>query len=361
MVIVDAHEDIAWNCLTFGRDYTLSANEIRRREKGSGTPEYNGDTLLGWPDYQRGEVAVIFSSLFAAPLRRKEGDWDIQCYADTSQAKFFYHAQLDVYRRVCESYPDKYQLIKVKQDLHRLLEKWKNEADPHPIGLVLLMEGAEAIAEPAELELWWQAGLRILGPAWTGNRFCGGTREPGPLTHAGYELLNSMASVGLTLDISHMDEKAALQALESYPGRVIASHANALALLKGIDSNRHLSDRVLQGLIERNGITGVIPYNLFLKTDWMKGDPRDHVGLDYLVAQIDYICQMAGNAEHVGLGSDFDGGFGVQSAPYEIDTIADLQKLIPLLASRGYSDHDITLILSMNWINFLQQTLPESL
>lgn len=243
----------------------------------------------------------------------------------------------------------------------RLLENWKYETNPHPIGLVLLMEGAEAIEEPAELESWWQAGVRILGPAWTGNRFCGGTREPGPLTPAGYELLNSMAMVGLTLDISHMDEKAALQALDSYSGRVIASHANAKALLQGSDTNRHLSDPVLHGLIERNGITGVIPYNLFLRSDWRNGDPRDQVGLDYLVAQIDYICQMAGNAEHVGLGSDFDGGFGVQSAPYEIDTIADLQKLIPLLTIRGYSNNDISLIMGMNWINFLQQTLPESL
>jgi membrane dipeptidase len=361
MLIVDAHEDLAWNYLTFGRDYMLSANETRNRERGSATPTHNGDTLLGWPDYQRGKVAVIFSSLFAAPIRRKEGDWDIQCYTDTSQAKFFYHAQLDVYRRVCERYPDRCQLIQVKNDLQAILEHWINQAEPHPIGLVLLMEGAEAIETPADIEIWWQSGVRILGPAWAGNRFCGGTREPGPLTPEGYALLDIMSTIGLILDISHMDEKATLQALESYPGRVVASHANVLGLLKGSESNRFLSDRVLQGLIERDGITGVIPYNLFLKSDWKKGDPRDCVGLVDLIEQIDYICQMAGSAKHVGLGSDFDGGFGVQSAPYEIDTIADLQKLITLLTSRGYKEEDIASILGMNWINFLLQTLPETI
>src|SRR5512137_1978402 len=111
MIIVDAHEDIAWNCLTFGRNYLDSAAEIRSRERGGDAPTYNGDTLLGWAEYQRGDVAVIFSSLFAAPLRRKEGVWDTQCYADNRQAKSLYHAQLDVYRRLTERNPEHFQLI----------------------------------------------------------------------------------------------------------------------------------------------------------------------------------------------------------------------------------------------------------
>ena len=41
------------------------------------------------------------------------------------------------------------------------------------------MEGAEGVRSPSELDEWWQWGLRIIGPAWAGNRFCGGTQEPG--------------------------------------------------------------------------------------------------------------------------------------------------------------------------------------
>ena len=83
------------------------------------------------------------------------------------------------------------------------------------------------------------------------------------------------------------------------------------------------------------------------------------MGLDHVVAQIDYICQIAGDAQHVGIGTDFDGGFGLQGTPHEIDTIADLQKLVPLLADRGYPDSDIAGILGGNWLQLLKESLPE--
>jgi membrane dipeptidase len=84
------------------------------------------------------------------------------------------------------------------------------------------------------------------------------------------------------------------------------------------------------------------------------------VPLDRVAAHIDYICQIAGDARHAGIGSDFDGGFGRQSAPDGIDTIADLQKLVPLLSRRGYSESDVAAILGENWLALLRRTLPES-
>jgi membrane dipeptidase len=158
-----------------------------------------------------------------------------------------------------------------------------------------------------------------------------------------------------------MDEKAALQALDRYPGSILVSHGNAKALLKDSDSNRHLTDRVVHGIIERGGVIGVIPLNDFLLAGWKRGDPREVVTLQHVVSQIDYICQVAGDAFHVGLGSDFDGGFGLQSVPIGIDTIADLQNLSPLLSEYGYSDSDIDAIFGGNWISLLRRTLPENL
>ena len=137
------------------------------------------------------------------------------------------------------------------------------------------MEGAEGVREPAELEDWWGRGVRLIGPAWSGTRFCGGTLEPGPLTSEGFALLESMAEWGFGLDLSHMDEKAALQALDIYPHQIIASHGNALALLQGSQSNRHLTDRVIRGILERDGAIGVVPFNGFLRAGWQKGDPRE--------------------------------------------------------------------------------------
>ena len=169
-----------------------------------------------------------------------------------------------------------------------------------------------------------------------------------------------MAEFGFGLDISHMDEKAVLQALDAYPGQIIASHSNAKALLKGWDNNRHLEDRVIQRLVERSGVIGVVPCNRFLNPAWHYGDPRQGVTIQHIVAQIDYICQIAGDAQHAALGTDFDGGWGVQAAPVEIDTIADLHKLAPLLAEKGYTEADIAAIFGQNWIGVLRKILPEA-
>src|SRR5512139_3282282 len=98
-LLVDAHQDLAWNMATFGRDYTRAAADTRALENGGLAPAQNGDTLLGWPDYQQGRVALIFATLFAAPLRRKEGEWDTQVYASLAQARQLYSAQLDIYHR----------------------------------------------------------------------------------------------------------------------------------------------------------------------------------------------------------------------------------------------------------------------
>lgn len=362
MLIVDAHEDLAYNVLTYGRDYTISAAETRRRERGTQTHQQNGDTLLGWPEYQQGQVAIVFSTLFAVPARYREGLSETQVYSTPDQAHQLYRAQIDIYHRLAGEHADKFRLIQTQNDLQEVLSHWEDsQAETHPVGLTILMEGAEGVRSADELEEWWRLGLRLIGPAWAGTRFCGGTREPGPLTKEGYALLEGMADLGFILDLSHMDQESALQALDTYPGTIVASHANAQALLKGLDSNRHLPDRVIQGILERSGVIGIVPVNAFLLAGWKKGDGRDLVSLNHIVAQIDYICQMAGDARHVGLGTDFDGGFGVQSVPADIDTIVDLQKLVPLLANKGYTQEDIAAILGSNWINMLQQCLPENI
>jgi membrane dipeptidase len=358
-IIVDAHQDLAWNILTFGRDYTRSAAETRQLEHRTETPTYNGDTLLGWADYQQGNVAIVFSTLFACPARKSIGGWDTQAYRNDAEAHQRYSAQLDAYHRLVDEHPDKFRLLHTKADFDETLAQWENRSVEHPpVGLVVLMENAEGVRSIGELEMWWERGVRIIGPAWAGTRFCGGTGEPGPLTQEGYHLLEGMAGYGFVLDISHMDEKATLQSLDAYPGTIIASHANASALLKGMESNRFISDRVIQGLIERDAVIGIVPFNRFLLPGWTKKDGRQAVTLEHVIAQIDYICQMAGDARHVGIGSDFDGGFGVQSVPAEIDTIADLQSLVPLLAQKGYTEDDIAIIMGQNWLNILKENLP---
>ena len=358
-LIVDAHEDLAYNMLNFGRDYTRAAAETRRleAESGSPAPAHSGETLLGWPDYQRGRVALVFSTLFVTPARRREGEWETVTYADFDQAHRQYRRQLEAYHELVDRHGDQFRLVVSRAGLEAHLAEWQQDGS-HPVGLVPLMEGAEGVRTPAELESWWQDGVRLIGPAWAGTRFCGGTREPGPLTDDGRALLKVMAAIGFSLDLSHMDELAARQALDIYPGPIIASHANAAALIPEYRGNRHLSDDLIRSLVQRGGVIGVLPYCRFLDYRWRAGDRRDGIGLETVAAHLDHICQLAGDARHAALGSDFDGGFGLSAAPAGVDTVADLQKLGPILAARGYNADDVAAILGGNWLRHLQTYLP---
>ena len=157
-----------------------------------------------------------------------------------------------------------------------------------------------------------------------------------------------------------MDEAAAYESLDRYEGPVMATHSNCAALLKGAETNRHLPDRIIEGLIERDGVIGLIPLNTFLKVGWLRknGSRREEVSLEALIAHIDYVCQIAGNSLHAGIGSDFDGGFGLQSIPWELDSIADLPMIATGLKARGYGETDVENILGGNWLRFLRRNLP---
>jgi membrane dipeptidase len=362
MFIIDSHQDIAWNILAYGRDYTRSVTETRRLESGTATPNRNGDSLIGWPEYQRGKVAIVFSTLYVTPFRKKETD-DTIFYTDSQSAHRLYRNQMDVYRRLADSHPDKFRLISSTPELDSVIEHWSNpkqDSDGHPVGLVRLMEGADGIRSPRELAEWWDLGLRIIGLAWAGTRYCGGTGEPGPLTDEGRQLISAMAEYNFILDLSHMDKAAANESLDRYEGPVLASHANCAALMRGSETNRHLPDHIIRGLIEREGVIGVIPFNTFLKVGWVRknGSRREEVQLDALIAHIDHICQLAGNANHAAIGSDFDGGFGWQSVPEELDSVADLQMIATKLMERGYTETDAANVLGGNWLRFLRKNLP---
>jgi membrane dipeptidase len=361
-LIVDAHADIAWNIISFDRDYTRPVSETRAAEVGSYTVQRNGTSMLGWPEWVSGRVAVIFASLYVTPKRWQTYTRDTVVYSDFDEAKRQYWAQMDGYSRLVEEAQDKFGLILTVSDLEDILKTWNDGVDASPrVGLVISMEGAEGILDVGELERWYQRGLRILGPCWAGTRYAGGTHEPGPLTDEGRDLLAGMAELGLILDISHMAEQATFEALDCYQGVVIATHSNARALLHGSEfPDRHLSDLVIRRIAERGGVIGVVPYNRFLSGEWREGDPRELVSMDRVLDQIDHMCQIVGSAEHVAIGSDFDGGFGLEKVPMGIDTVADLQLIGGELGIRGYDQNDITAILGGNWLRLLRHSLPES-
>lgn len=361
-IIIDAHQDIAFNALTFNRDILRSAYDTRESEKGSQIPQWNeGEATVGWPDYQKGQVAIIFATLWNPPKQFCSGAWDVLSYQNLDQASRLAHQQFEYYHRLVQENPDKFTLILNQHDLNRVLADWDNPTSEHthPVGLMLHMEGAEGLRSMSELEEFFELGVRQVGPVWAGLRYCGGSKALRPFDREGFTLLETMASLGIGMDISHMSESAALTAMDHFDGPVIASHSNSRTLLKGRSGERHLTDRTIQMLFEREGCIGVVPYNKFLSTEWELNTPGETVTIDHIIDQIDYFCQMAGDSMHVGIGSDLDGGFGFPNIPAELDTISDLQKLEPRLLARGYTCEDVKNIFHLNWKKHLEKMLPK--
>lgn len=358
-LIVDAHQDLAWNGLTYGRDYSRSALETRAAEAGGLAVHCNGNTLLGLPEYLRGQVAVVFGTLFAPPATNRTAACETRGYGDAEEAHQLYAEQLDYYNRLSDEH-ERFRLIGSRGDLEAVLASWQDvDESARRVGIVPLMEGADGIREPGEAAWWQERGVRVVGLAWTGTRYAGGTGAPGPLTPEGRRLVSVLAELGLILDLAHASDEAYLEALDRFDGTVVCSHANVRALMKGFDRpERMLSDDMIVRLAEAGGVIGVVPYNRFLRAGWTTTSRREEVTLDDVIAHIDYICQLTGSARHVGVGSDFDGGFGVERVPAGLDTVADLQKLGPALAARGYSPADAEAILAENWLGVLRRGLP---
>ena len=358
--ILDAHQDLAYNMTVLGRDYSLPNAQIRQLDSQTGSDAYGGASLLGLPEYNAANVGLVFGTLFSVPERRRNPNFEGEEYYTTpAEAHRLYWNQLNFYHHLAETQPNAFRVVSNRRELKTHLALWQSQSDAlKPLGIIPLMEGAEGIVDLDELPTWWDRGLRVIGLAWAGNRFCGGTREPGGLTEAGKDLIRAMAEVGFVLDISHMDEPAALTCLDLYPGRIIASHANASKLVKGYNSNRLLGDEVIRKMLARDGVIGVAPINAFLNADWKEEGGKSAVSLSLVAEQIDYICQLAGDVRHVGIGTDFDGGLGVGQVPAEIDTIADLPRLFPFLKDLGYDAHQISRIASENFLDLIETTLP---
>jgi len=349
--IVDSHLDLAENVTLFGRDLTLSAAEIRAIEKR--TSRQATATLS---DMERGKIAVAIATVTAGFLAADVGaDFEPKSalYRTAEEAETQALKQIDLY----ETWENqgRIRLLKSANDLDDHLKLWRQDGKP---GLVLLMEGADPIVHVHDLPRWWERGLRLIGLTFGDTKYgvgvAGGstTFKQGGLTPDGVAMLESMAEIGFTWDISHLAEVGIWQGLEMKFPRVCASHANAQALTP---TDRHLSDDVIRALAERGGVIGLVLYNGFLEPRWRQ-DKTITVTLDeHLRKHATHIASIGG-WNCVGIGSDLDGGLGLEESPAEIDTIADLYRVgdaVPAEAREA--------VLSTNWLNFLRASLPKNI
>jgi membrane dipeptidase len=263
-------------------------------------------------------------------------------------------AQLDYYHALADR-DDQIRLVLDRKGLAEVVNSHEPGGKPL-LGLVPSLEGAGPVRSPAELASWVERGVRAIGPAWDDTHYAAGAwRDQGGFSAEGFELLEAMAGHGLILDLTHLSEQASLEALERYEGPLVASHSNARAL---VPTSRQLSDTQIRLIAERDGLVGTVLFNAFLRKGYAKGDAKGSVTLAYVVAHIDHICQLLGDADHVGIGSDLDGGFGAADIPAELDTVADLPLLAQALRDKGYDEGAVRNILGGNWLRLLGSALP---
>ena len=332
MLIVDAHLDLAYNAVA-GRPVHLPA----RSQK----PDEDGIPTVGLPDLVAGGVRLICATIFCEPQGpAKKG------YRNPAEAHAAALGQLQWYQS--------------QQDAGSLrIVKDFDEFDPQAAvtQAILLLEGAEALSDETDVRRFFEAGLRIVGLTWKeGTRYAGGNSRPGPLTPDGIELVKLLDRYGIVHDISHLAERAFNDLLEATRGPVIASHSNCRAIVPG---ERQISDGMIRAIAARGGVIGINFFDRFLIPP-SENRPRRATLAD-VTNHIRHICDLTGSAEHVGLGTDMDGGLGREQIPVEIQTSADLPRVADALASAGFSDADIAAIMGGNWARFFRRNLPLSL
>ena len=350
-LIVDCHLDLAMNAIEWNRDLKLTVNEIRQREQHLTDKPDRGKGTVALPELRKGNIAVVVATQIAryvAPGNTLPG-WNAP-----EIAWGITQAQLAWYKAM-ESQGEMVQLTNLQQ-LNTHLDSWNKEDNAHrPVGYILSLEGADSLVDLTYLHKAYDYGLRACGPAHYGpGRYAPGTGATGGLTAKGKELIREMDSLNMILDVTHLTDEGFTEALSLFRGPVWASHHNCRAL---VNHQRQLTDDQLKMLIERNAVIGGVLDTWMLVNDWKRGedDPRERgVNLEKVIDHFDHICQLAGNSLHVAIGSDLDGAYGKEQSPYDLENIADLQKLKGLLQKRGYSQEDVENIFHGNWLRFLR-------
>jgi membrane dipeptidase len=311
-LIVDAHEDIAYHLSYFNRDFI--------------NPSVPCMITLPW--LKEGGIRLVFNTVFVPP-EFKPG-----------RTLEFALKQLSIYEGIYKEYRSDVFQVKSYKDISNLGEESR-------IGFLTLMEGADPIEEPKLLNRFYDMGVRVIGLAWNDrNRYASGHYTDSGLTKEGVELIKRMNDLGVTLDLSHLNERCFWEAIEICETIPIASHSNARSLT---DHPRNLKDDQLLAISERGGVVGLVLYNSFLKTG------EKNPSLEDVFAHADYMVNLCGE-DHIGIGSDLDGA-DINDFPEGIRTVADLPRIAEFFLRKGYSEERVRKIMGGNFLRVLKRNL----
>lgn len=237
------------------------------------------------------------------------------------------------------------------------LERAPEHRPAPPIHVGILVEGADPIRTPDELEWWVDRGVAAVGLTWArGSRYASGNAEPSAtsgvgLTAPGRALAARIDELGLVHDASHLSDRALDDLLTVTRGRVIASHSNCRAIM-GDNNQRHLTDDAIREIGRRGGVIGLNLVRQFIRPGLRRDDPADRPSVGDAIRHVERIADILGHRRGVGLGSDIDGGITARDLPAGIDSPRDLPRLTEALAARGWSDAEVEGFAWRNWAEF---------
>ncbi len=233
-------------------------------------------------------------------------------------------------------------------------------------GFILGMEGAEPLgADLALLRIFHTLGVRVLGITHALRNYAADgafftpkkTGLQGGLSDFGVSLVEQAQSMGILIDVSHLNDPGFWDVIKIATCPIIASHSNCRALT---DHPRNVTDEQIKAVADTGGVIGVNSIGTFIS-------PPD---LAHLVDHIDHLVKVAGR-EHVGLGLDFCSYLLEHKSPVErsgmrkgaylsVEGLAgdhDVPKIPAMLAERGYSANTIDLIMGENFLRVFKAVL----
>lgn len=276
------------------------------------------------PLLKKGGVDIVFANLFED--HHPEGSLK----EAVLQASYIYN-ELDKTEEV--------KLIKYKEDLEEVIENRKT-------GIILSMEGMEPLGyDISILRLFYELGVRSAAITWNfRNYYAAGTWENGGLSVLGKELVREMNSLGIIVDVSHLNEDSFWDVVDVSTRPIIASHSNAKALFNHV---RNLTDNQIKAIASTGGVIGANGY-------FTEESGKD--SLDTYMNHLEYLIEKAGE-DHVGLGFDFNGYLG-SSKTKGLEDATCVPSVTEELLKRGYKEETIMKVLGGNFVRVLKEYLP---
>jgi membrane dipeptidase len=358
--LIDGHNDLPYQYQERAKDHLAKID--LRQDQSKLTPPLHTDI----PRLRQGRVGGQFWSVYV-PTSLKG--------ADAVQAVL---EQIDVVHRIDETYPDTFQLARTADDVMRIHRAGK-------IASLIGVEGGHSIDNSlAVLRQLYALGARYMTITHFDNTDWADSATADPahngLTKFGKGVIAEMNRLGMLVDISHVAPKTMNDALDVSSAPVIFSHSSARAI---VDHARNVSDDVLRRLKEKDGVVMVsfVPGFSSEKVRaqdaakdaeearlkalykgqpnevksrlaaWQAANPAPRATVKDIADHIDHVVQIAG-AEHVGIGSDFD---GIETTPEGIDSVATYPKVFAELIRRGYTDEQLEGIAGLNVLRVLHK------